>query len=116
MRPSAPAAVDWVVAVQSAKGVLERVQHALLKPLASRCLAIISAVANVESKGNTEVTSVQMDAEFATFLEKLAGPPESSEGMPSLALQAPWQAPGLMTDLDALLNWFTPAGSPQPGL
>merc|ERR1711939_769944 len=46
VRPSAPAAVDWVVAVQSAKGVLERVQHALLKPLASRCLAIISAVAN----------------------------------------------------------------------
>ncbi|GAA5845840.1 hypothetical protein JCM9279_002394 [Rhodotorula babjevae] len=117
VRPSAPAAVDWIVAVQSSRGVLERVQHALLKPLASRCLAIISAVANVQSKGNTEVSSVPMDPDFASFLEKLAAPPESSEGMPSLALQAPWQAPGLMTDLDALFAWFTPPnGSPQPGL
>jgi len=117
VRPSAPAAVDWIVAVQSSRGVLERVQHALLKPLASRCLAIISAVADVQSKGNTEVSTVPMDPDFASFLEKLAAPPESSEGMPSLALQAPWQAPGLMTDLDALFAWFTPPnGSPQPGL
>ncbi|BGP52268.1 hypothetical protein JCM10450v2_008239 [Rhodotorula kratochvilovae] len=116
VRPASPLAVDWVVVVQSAKGVLERVQHALLKPLASRCLAIISAVANLEGRGSTEVSSVQLDADFSSFLEKLAGPPEFSEGMPSLALQAPWQAPGVMTDLDALFQWFTPAGSPQPVL
>lgn len=108
VRSASASAVDWVVVLQSAKGVLERVQHALLKPLASRCLAIISAVANLDGARHEEVN---LDVDFTSFLEKLAAPVEN-EGMPSTALQVPGL--GALTDLDALFSWFTPAGSPQP--
>ncbi|GJN94729.1 hypothetical protein Rhopal_007820-T1 [Rhodotorula paludigena] len=108
VRSASASAVDWVVVLQSAKGVLERVQHALLKPLAGRCLAIISAVANLDGARHEEVN---LDVDFTSFLEKLAAPVEN-EGMPSTALQVPGL--GALTDLDALFSWFTPAGSPQP--
>ncbi len=121
VRPSSPVAIEWLEVVQSAKSILERIPHALLKPLATRCLTIITAVANL-SEGNRsrpphppdlqqqqQQQPALLDADFTNFLEMLAGPMEM-DGMPTQALQAP----GLLPDLDALFQWFTPAGSPQP--
>ncbi|GAA5988502.1 hypothetical protein JCM10908_003591 [Rhodotorula pacifica] len=111
VRPSSPTAIEWLDVVQSAKSILERISHALLKPLASRCLTIISAVANLSEGGRPypEIQPAPLDADFTNFLEMLAKPMEM-DGMPTQALQAP----GLLPDLDALFQWFTPAGSPQP--
>lgn len=117
VRPSSPVAIEWLEVVQSAKSILERIPHALLKPLATRCLTIISAVANLSEGSRPPHPELQqqqqqpalLDADFTNFLEMLAGPMEM-DGMPTQALQAP----GLLPDLDALFQWFTPAGSPQP--
>ncbi|TKA50396.1 hypothetical protein B0A53_06251 [Rhodotorula sp. CCFEE 5036] len=116
VRPSSPVAIEWLEVVQSAKSILERIPHALLKSLATRCLTIISAVANLSEGSRPPHPELQqqqqpalLDADFTNFLEMLAGPMEM-DGMPTQALQAP----GLLPDLDALFQWFTPAGSPQP--
>ncbi|BGP57105.1 hypothetical protein JCM8202v2_004745 [Rhodotorula sphaerocarpa] len=113
LRPSSPHAIDWLEVVQAARSVLESIPQGLLKPLATRCLTIIAAVANLNESAQPAVpeapTTASLDADFTNFLEMLAGPMEM-DGMPTQALQAP----GLLPDLDTLFQWFTPSGSPQP--
>ncbi|GAA5890430.1 hypothetical protein JCM6882_002918 [Rhodosporidiobolus microsporus] len=112
VRPSSPRALDWVVSIQSAKVVLERVPSALLRPLASRGLQIISAVANLEAKDPNYAPTAQIDVDFDSFLQMLAGPSDLDGS--TAAATAALPAPGLLADLDQLFSWFTPAGSPQP--
>ncbi|GAA6010155.1 hypothetical protein JCM10207_005642 [Rhodosporidiobolus poonsookiae] len=111
VRPASPAAIDWVVVIQTAKTVLERVKHALLKPLAERGIAIITAVAGLEAK-DPAAPPLALDNDFSAFLELLAGTSELDGS--TAAATAALPAPGLLADLDQLFNWFTPAGSPQP--
>ncbi|KAK4048814.1 hypothetical protein OIV83_004580 [Microbotryomycetes sp. JL201] len=48
VRPAHPeASREWLTSVQRAANTVERVHYTLLKPLAQRCLTIITAVANV---------------------------------------------------------------------
>ncbi|GAA5828526.1 hypothetical protein JCM11251_000835 [Rhodosporidiobolus azoricus] len=112
VRPSSPRALDWVVSIQSAKVVLERVPSLLLRPLASRGLQIISAVANLDARDSASAPSAQIDIDFDSFLQMLAGPSEIDGS--TAAATAALPAPGLLADLDQLFSWFTPAGSPQP--
>ncbi|GAA5851858.1 hypothetical protein JCM8547_000078 [Rhodosporidiobolus lusitaniae] len=120
VRPASPAAVDWVIVIQSTKVVLERVPYALLKGLANRGLSILNAVANLDAKDPDKENATQ-DIDFSAFLEMLGGPTDfdatatTSTGLP---------APGVLPDLDLptfqLFQWFnsttpgfTPAGSPS---
>ncbi|KAI5477308.1 hypothetical protein MNV49_006529 [Pseudohyphozyma bogoriensis] len=103
---SSPGALDHLVTLQSARSVLSNATHPLLHPLASRCLSIISAVANLDSDnaGNArgDVLMGQMgDQDFTSFLEMFSGTAE---------MEGPMQSFG--SDLDALFHFVTPAGSP----
>ncbi|BGP04040.1 hypothetical protein NBRC10513v2_007780 [Rhodotorula toruloides] len=116
VRPASPSVIEWVDVVQSARSVLERVPHTLLKFTATRCLAIISAVADLSIARTdsrlsaTNEPSAVPDSDFTNFLEMLAGQGPGFEGEAA----SPVQAPGLLPDLDTLLQWFTPSGSPLP--
>ncbi|GAA6035472.1 hypothetical protein JCM8097_000271 [Rhodosporidiobolus ruineniae] len=117
IRPSSPSAIDWVVSIQSAKSVLERVPHALLKSVALRGVMIIEALANLEVGGDGTVGAPpvpQTETDFSAFLEMLAGPSELDGAAAGTSTALP--APGLLGfgDLDSLFQWFTPSGSPQP--
>ncbi|KAK4052942.1 hypothetical protein OIO90_004066 [Microbotryomycetes sp. JL221] len=154
VRPAHTAASrDWLETVQRAASTIERVHHPLLKGLAQRCLTIITAVANVPEAATSGPapqieTSTQaefglvdnsagnppLDADFASFLEMLAGSGEfdtsqaqpDASGHQALVVQNSLSGhvahPHLrkvsnfdaingnttMGDLDALLSWFTP--------
>lgn len=114
---SAEASGEWLTTVQQAATTVERVQHPLLKGLATRCLTIITAVA----PSDRNAPDAPLDADFASFLEMLAAPQgdiiehqygaAAGGGVGAIALPAPGM---MMSDMDALLAFFTPAGSPQP--